>query len=111
MALVHNMMIRGLNSIYLQAPHIAPKDERSFCQYISQWYRLVDIHHSGEEAEFFPQIEKLTGEKGIMDVNLNQHHAFHDGLEAFVAHFRACLAGEVKYDGNKIIAMIDGFGK
>ena len=30
MALVHNVFIRGYNSIYQQAPHIRPADYRDF---------------------------------------------------------------------------------
>ncbi len=70
MALVHNIVIRGLNSIYLQAPHIKPVDEKSFCRYIACWYTLLHGHHHGEETMFFPAVEEMTGVKGIMDTTL-----------------------------------------
>jgi len=111
MALVHNMMVRGLNSIYLQAPHITPKDEYAFCQYTLMWHKLLHTHHTGEETDFFPHIEELSGEKGLMAGNVEQHHAFHDGLEALVEYVRAVSAKKEKYDGAKITKMIDDFGK
>lgn len=60
MANVHNMIIRGLNSIYLQAPHVKPGDVPSFMQYCIQWYLLLEVHHKGEETDFFVKIEKVA---------------------------------------------------
>ena len=105
------MSSRGLNSIYLQARQIKPADEKAFCNYAANWYKLLHIHHTGEEATLFPEIEHITGEKGLMDANVEQHHAFHDGLEAFIAYINDCIAGKQKYDGEHVIQMIDGFGK
>jgi len=30
----------------------------------------------------FPELEKITGEKGLIDANIAQHEAFHSGLHA-----------------------------
>lgn len=110
MALVHNMLIRGLNSIYLQAPHIQPKDEASFLNYILAWYAILHTHHEGEEADFFPTVEKMSGAEGIMATNVEQHHAFQPGLEALVAYAKSALAKTEKYDGTRIVSLIDAFG-
>ncbi|SPO01555.1 uncharacterized protein DNG_04228 [Cephalotrichum gorgonifer] len=110
MAAVHNTVIRGLNAIYLQAPHIKPADVKSFSTFISHWYLVIHHHHNGEETYAFPRIEEMAGEKGIMDVNVAQHHAFLDGLEEFGKYAADCAAGKEEYDGGKIVRMIDGFG-
>jgi len=110
MACVHNLMVRGLNAIYLQAPHIAPADEANFLDFVGIWYELLHTHHTGEEEEFFPMLEAMAGEKGIMEANVEQHHAFHDALEAFAAYVRECAAGRERYDGRKVVEMIDVFG-
>jgi hemerythrin-like domain-containing protein len=73
MALGHNVIIRGLNSIYKQALHIGPEDKADFIQYAKCWHEVLDGHHRMEETALFPEIEKKTGEKGIMDVNVEQH--------------------------------------
>jgi hemerythrin-like domain-containing protein len=73
MALSHNVFIRGLNSIYLQAPHIRPEDHADFIAYCKCWCEILNSHHQMEEATVFPKIEEITGEKGIMDVNVEQH--------------------------------------
>lgn len=110
MACVHNMVARGLNAIYLQAPHIQAKDAKAFCTFITHWYNLLHLHHAGEEEDFFPTIEKMAGEKGIMEHNVDQHHAFLGGFEALGSYAKACAAGDQKYDGRKVVEMIDGFG-
>ena len=108
MALVHNIIIRGLNSIYLQAPHITPADEKPFGRYMTYWYNMIHSHHDGEETMFFPAIQKLTGVDGLMDANIEQHKTFHDGLEIFKAYIDAVIAGE-KYEGSRVTEVIDGF--
>src|SRR5690348_15787501 len=110
MALIHNDMIRGLNSIYLQAPHVQTKDQRSFCSYIIRWHQLLHVHHSAEEAEVFPDVEAMAGERGIMEANVDQHHAFTDGLGAFVAYVQEILGRKQRYDGDKAVKLIDAFG-
>ncbi|KAJ4288866.1 hypothetical protein N0V88_007196 [Collariella sp. IMI 366227] len=107
---VHNMIIRGLNSIYLQAPYITPADEKPFARYMTGWWMLLHAHHSGEEALFFPTVERLTGVKGIMDANIEQHKAFHDGLDKFKTYADSVVAGKEKFDGGKVVEMVDAFG-
>ncbi|KAH7319685.1 hemerythrin HHE cation binding domain-containing protein [Stachybotrys elegans] len=110
MALIHNLIFRGLNSIYLQAPHIQSADTLSFVNYMHQWCRAIDIHHRGEEAEFFPAIEKAAGEAGIMDINIEQHKAFTGPLEAFGKYVEACCQHRDVFDGGKVVRMINDFG-
>lgn len=73
MALGHNVIIRGLNSIYRQAPHLKPEDYADFIAYAKCWSDVLDAHHTAEETSLFPQIEARTGEKGIMEANVEQH--------------------------------------
>jgi hypothetical protein len=107
---VHNMLIRGLNSIYLQAPYIKPADDKSFCKYVLGWYVLLHSHHGGEEATFFPTVERMTGIKGLMDTNVEQHRVFHDGVDELKSYAEAVIASKEKYDGNKIVELVDSFG-
>ena len=111
MAIVHNMLIRGLNSIYLQAPHVLPADALPFLKYSLIWYAQLNVHHLGEEADFFPYIESITGQESLMGKNVEQHHAFQVGVEGFKSYVDDCLAGKQKFDGNKMVKIIDGFGE
>ncbi|KAF7543421.1 hypothetical protein G7Z17_g10751 [Cylindrodendrum hubeiense] len=110
MAIVHNMIIRGLNSVYLQAPLVSPNEVPSFLKYSLIWYDLVHTHHLGEESDFFPYLENTTGQKGLMEINVSQHHAFQDGLEAFKTYLEDCVAAKQNFEGSKLVDIIDGFG-
>ncbi|KAH8170308.1 hemerythrin HHE cation binding domain-containing protein [Sarocladium implicatum] len=107
---VHNIILRGLNSIYLQATNITTADANSFTNFMAQWLVTVHTHHGGEETIFFPGIERLTGEKGVMDTNLEQHHAFEKGLNIFEEYVHACLVGNETYSGARVVQLIDEFG-
>ncbi|KAH7125976.1 hypothetical protein EDB81DRAFT_765066 [Dactylonectria macrodidyma] len=96
MGIIHNGMICGLNSIYLQAPYIKPADERTFCAYILKWHDFLRLHHDNEETDFFPSVESLAGER--------------EGLDAFSKFVKDCHSGKEKYDGRRIVELIDGFG-
>jgi len=76
MAVFHNLLLRSLNTIYLQAPYVKDADKKAFVGYSYCWYDAIDAHHTGEEKEFFPWIEEAAGEKGIMDANVEQHSQY-----------------------------------
>ena len=66
-------------------------------------------HHESEEHVFFPNIEQITGVKGIMERNIEQHRAFTPGFDKFQEYCRTCLPKD--YDGQKIKSLIDGFAE
>ncbi|KAK3312749.1 hypothetical protein B0H66DRAFT_568837 [Apodospora peruviana] len=107
---IHGLIIRWLNSIYLQAPHIKPADEKPFLQYMAGWHQLIHLHHHEEEEDFFPWVEELTGVKDIMEGNVQQHQAFHGGLDKFITYVKDVQAGKETYDGKKVVKIIDEFG-
>jgi hemerythrin-like domain-containing protein len=63
MALMHNAIFRGFNSIYQQAPRIRDEDKAAFVAYALTWHKLVKRHHDDEEAELFTKVEEILGEK------------------------------------------------
>ncbi|KAF2259918.1 hypothetical protein CC78DRAFT_536757 [Lojkania enalia] len=109
MALVHNCIIRALNSIYLQAPHIQPSDHKSFIAYCLAAHDGLQAHHDGEEEFFFPKIEHITGRKGLMDGNVQQHEAFHSGFHAWGQWLQDARSGKTEFDGEKCVALMDAF--
>ncbi|KAG7113023.1 hypothetical protein HYQ44_009127 [Verticillium longisporum] len=111
MACVHNMIVRGLNSIYLQAPHIPLPEVPAFIQYSLIWYKLVHLHQSCEEPDFFPLIETISGETGIMSGNVEQHHAFQEELVTFYLYLKECANDPTQFSGNRILSSIDSFGR
>lgn len=111
MACVHNIVVRGINSIYLQAPHVRPEDVKSFLGYAYCFYEATHVHHHGEEETIFPEIERVVGVPGLMAKNVEQHHEFHVGLEEYGSYLKACMDGKETFDGKKLVDIIDRFGK
>jgi hemerythrin-like domain-containing protein len=106
---LHNCILRVLNAIYNQAPYVkTPNDIRAFLQLVKLWHDELEHHHKIEEEAFFPGIERCTGEKNIMEGNVEQHHEFEPGLAAMLKF--AVETSVEDYDAGKLRAVIDGFG-
>ncbi|KAF1812056.1 hypothetical protein P152DRAFT_474285 [Eremomyces bilateralis CBS 781.70] len=54
MALLHNAILRGFNSIYNQAPSLPRTHHAPFIGYATAWTALVISHHDAEESDLFP---------------------------------------------------------
>jgi hemerythrin-like domain-containing protein len=112
MSLAHNGMIRGLNSIYIQAPNIPKNDTKSindFLTYCQCWNESMHHHHDMEEQGFFPSIERLSGVKGLMAQNYEQHKAFTPGFEEFDKYVRATRPSE--FDGMRVRQLVEVFAE
>ena len=109
MACAHNGMLRALNSIYQQCVFVKkPLDIQDLFLYTGFWCDWIHQHHEGEEAILFPKIEEITGIKGLMEVNFNQHHAFLDGLTGLQKYVKETSVEG--YDGLMVTGIIDEFG-
>lgn len=110
MALAHNGIIRGLNSIQLQAMHLPVQDHtivQDFLIYCQCWCESMEHHHHAEEQEFFPNIERISGQEGIMDRNVQQHQEFAPGFLAFQEYSRSCKPRE--YSGMTLVECLRDF--
>ncbi|PSN71816.1 hypothetical protein BS50DRAFT_236193 [Corynespora cassiicola Philippines] len=114
MAIVHNLIIRGYNSIYKQAPHIRPNnDVPDFIGYSIAWYNMVINHHRSEEKVIFPLYEKHTGVPGLMDGDRAEHEAFYGGMEKFKEYLDSCLSSQdpkTAFSGPHLVGLMDTFG-
>ncbi|KAI9783036.1 MAG: hypothetical protein M1816_001613 [Peltula sp. TS41687] len=111
MALSHNSFIRGFNSIYQQAPRITVSDSKDFIGYCLAWHACVDEHHHYEETKLFPAIEAAVGEEGILDGEVEEHAAFHKGLEAFKTYLVNLADHESDFSSAKLIAIMNSFSE
>ncbi|KAG4424775.1 hypothetical protein IFR04_002123 [Cadophora malorum] len=110
MTCAHNGILRGLNSIYQQSIYVTkPEDVKDLLKYTEFWCGWIREHHDAEEEFYFPEVERLTGVKGLMEANVAQHHAFMPGLEAFTKF--AVETSVEEYDGMKLRAIVDSFGE
>lgn len=114
MCLVHNVLLRGLNAIYNQAVGIGArgtaKDRDDFVGFARAWATALEEHHQLEEETVFPDINRITGVPGLMDGNVEEHGAFHEGVERYVAYLDAVSSGADKYDGERLVGLVDSFG-
>jgi hypothetical protein len=109
MALVHNCFIRALNSIYLQVPHVPAIEYPNFVAYSLATYQGLMAHHDGEEHTLFPELERLTGETGLMDENVDGHRAFDSKLGEWGYWLEACKKGRNSFNSDTCTIMMDAF--
>ena len=110
MSLIHNTILRGLNVLYNQclAVKTDTTDARDFLVFGQVFYEALHGHHQLEETFFFPELEKITGVKGLMDGNVQQHKDFEQGLERFREYVFKTNANV--YDGVALKTILDDFG-
>ncbi|KAK2013067.1 hemerythrin HHE cation binding domain-containing protein [Colletotrichum eremochloae] len=111
MTIIHNLIIRILNTVYLQCVNVekSPSDVQDFVSYAIEWAKMVEEHHRTEEEMVFPQIEQLAGVPGLMQANVAQHEAFHKGLHAYKDYLERVQKGEEAYSGGRLKDIIDSF--
>lgn len=73
MALVHNALIRGFNSVVVQAPHVGAADARDFVAYARTWVKFLRGHHDDEEAVLFPQMALMLRDDELWG-DMHQEH-------------------------------------
>jgi hypothetical protein len=82
MTLPHNLLLRGLNSIILQGPHVREaQDITDFLFFCRAWLMMVEEHHGAEDRYFFPELERLTGKPNVAESEKAAHEKLHEGLE------------------------------
>lgn len=110
MALLHNAILRGYNSVYQQAPHVKPADKYDFIGYALTWHKFVATHHDDEEATLFPKVEEvLGGDKDIWAGTHKEHEAFLGGLAEFEKYLRSVEANAAEFSGDALVKIMDKF--
>lgn len=111
MALVHNVILRGLNCIYLQASQVgSPEDVSDFVSFCDAWSCVLHSHHNTEETVYFPLLEEQARKKGAQAHNHEEHETFISGLLAFDALLIGIKNGGDRYDATHLLGLIDDFG-
>lgn len=111
MALIHNILLRGLNCITLQAPNVKkPEDIADFMAFCDAWSCTLRSHHNTEETVYFPLLEEQCQEKGVMARNHAEHETFLPGLLAFDEYISNFKADVKSYDGNRVVRLVEDLG-
>jgi len=111
MALLHNAVLRGFNTIYLQAPHVQPADYADFIGYSLTWFKFVKGHHDDEEMTLFPKVEKIVGKRGILDETYREHASFMEGLVRFNDYLVSLTGTEATFSGTTLVSIMDSFSE
>ncbi|KAE9380370.1 hypothetical protein N431DRAFT_540002 [Stipitochalara longipes BDJ] len=117
MAHSHNCLLRGLNAILQQGPHIPSssqsgyntQDVKDLLFYVEAWTKTVEHHHHTEETNMFPAIEKLAGIPGLMSGPIHQHEAFHSGLVELQEYVVKMKDMVEEYQWSEMKGIIDRF--
>jgi hypothetical protein len=108
MCLAHNVLVLNLNAIYLQCEQVTqPKDVGDFLIFCQASIEEIRTHHEMEEKSFFPWIAEYTGVKNIMELNIEQHHAFEAALKKLEAYLYAVTPEA--YDGKRVKKLLEDF--
>jgi hypothetical protein len=110
MAFAHNAMLRGLNAIYLQAPHIPKSEIPDFLFFVASYTAWVMHHHKMEEEKMFPCFQSVPEVRpGSLEPNIDQHHTFSEGLASLNTY--ATTMSVANYSGARIREIVEAFAK
>ncbi|KAI1424664.1 hypothetical protein F5Y12DRAFT_435070 [Xylaria sp. FL1777] len=107
MALLHNSIFRGYNSIYQQAPNVKDVDKTDFIGYALTWYKFVKSHHDDEEVSLFTKVEEVLDDKTIW-AETHKEHAFLPGLGEFEKYL-STLRSPKDFSGTELQRIMSSF--
>lgn len=106
MVLMHNIILRGLNTIYNQASHVKPDGHDDFFGYSLCWCEVYENHARGEEMHMFPEIDKAAGEKGLMDFDKHDHDLIQTSLTAQKTHLLTLKSSPKTYTPTPLLPLL-----
>ncbi|KAI0812867.1 hypothetical protein GGR55DRAFT_585567 [Xylaria sp. FL0064] len=108
MALLHNAIFRGYNSVYQQAPYVKDVDTADFIGYALTWHKFVKSHHDDEEASLFTKVEDVLDDKTIWAETHKEHEAFLPGLAEFEKYLTS-LRSPKDFSGTELQRIMSSF--
>lgn len=110
MACAHNCMIRGLNALWLQSPHIrrGSDDISDFLLFASSWGTWVLNHFRLEDELMFAGFEAAAGvAHGTLPTKVDRQSSFIPAIRAFVASAES--SNDADYDGRRFRELLQTF--
>ncbi|KAM7222502.1 hypothetical protein V8F06_001996 [Rhypophila decipiens] len=108
MALLHNSILRGYNSIYQQAPHLMDQDKADFIAYALVWYKFVKSHHDDEEENLFTKVEEVLQDKTVFEETHKEHESFLAGLASFQEYLTS-LKSPAEFSSDRLLEIMSSF--
>ncbi|KAF2641954.1 hypothetical protein P280DRAFT_489333 [Massarina eburnea CBS 473.64] len=110
LALLHNTLIRALNSIYIQAPHVPVPQYANFVKYSLAAHAALTAHTRFEQALFSPEPEHAPAEPGLVDAtDGEQRRGFVVGVAAWGNWLRSIGERKNNFSGDMCVALMDDF--
>ncbi|KAF8855848.1 hypothetical protein BDZ45DRAFT_486798 [Acephala macrosclerotiorum] len=110
MALIHNILLRGLNCIYIQAPNLQfSEDISDFMTFCDAWSCTLHSHHLTEETVYFPLLDSQCKEKGVASKNHDEHETFLPALAKFDKFVEGAKDGS-NYDKEVFMGILNDLG-
>ena len=106
LTLIHNIIIRGLNSIWLNAPLVSPSDTKDFIGYGLACVSLLRAHNKTQEEAIFPKFQQ----KLDMRPNVVQHLAFENQLKELETYLLKVQSGVEPYDYERLLELRAALG-
>ncbi|KAG9043971.1 hypothetical protein FS837_008947 [Tulasnella sp. UAMH 9824] len=99
MVLLHNIIIRGFNSLLYYSGEVQPNTPKynAFLAYAGEVIHFLHHHHGNEEDKYFPFLETKMG-KGSMSDNVDGHESFKAPFAAFEDLYNKLRSGETQWD-------------
>ena len=100
----HNVFLRGLNSVYHQAPIIKKQqDAQDLFVFCRAWIVALEHHHNIEETTLFPAIDEITKQKSTCARERAQHKTIHNGLEQLEKYLTETAPEKYRWDNLKAV--------
>ncbi|PFH62808.1 hypothetical protein XA68_11820 [Ophiocordyceps unilateralis] len=106
MALLHNSLIRGYNSIHLQAPYVRDADKADFLAYTRTWLRFIQSHHEDEDEILFPELRSVLGDDSVWGDVPEEHETLVRGLDGFRRYLDS-LSNASALTSTALLAVLD----
>ncbi|KAK4167215.1 hypothetical protein QBC43DRAFT_312349 [Cladorrhinum sp. PSN259] len=108
MALLHNSIIRGYNSIWHQAVGLSEQDKADFIGYSLAWYKFVKSHHDDEEDNLFTKVGDFLKDDKIFEETHKEHESFLAGLAEFEKYLSG-LKAPSDFSGDELRRIMASF--
>jgi hypothetical protein len=103
--LAYNSLIRALNSIYIQCPHVPMSEYPNFTAYTLATYHGLQAYDNSNEHTFFSELARRTGETRFMQ----GHRAFDASLCTWGNWLESIANRRNNFNPDMCRAMMDDF--
>lgn len=105
---LYNAMLRGINSLFLQAPFVtALVDIVDFLFLAQSWAGWVRQHRDHLKTRMYPCFEEVLGKPGALAVNLEETETFLPALEDLAGYSAQARDKPETYDAAKLLRIVE----